>query len=879
MPMIRPFCVSLVLCVVAASSGSAQSAESGGTRLTITVVDPSGLVIPSADVRIFIDGPQANAAPMQSARTSDRGAALVEGLTPGRYTIEAEFPGFDRGTLRNVRVRPGDNRHVVVLPLLRVQNEITVSRDAQIVAADPRARFRLELTPAEIQLLSDDPVEMEQQLREMAGPTAILRIDSFEGGQLPPKAQIKSIHVVRDAFAAENHFAGHPFVDVVTQPGVGAIRGRVDYRVRDGALSARSPLTPTRGPEQLQAYSMTVGGSLRKNTSSFSLSVTGQSAYDTPNVFVALPGGGLRSEALNVRRPVDTILVSGLFDYALTRDQTLRVSVQRRESSNKNLGIGMQDEAERGYASQTGDTSARVLLTGPMGRRMFLNSRIQVSRGSMVSASAIEAPTYQITGARTTGGAQMSGGRYSTGFIAQSDLDYVRGIHSFRTGVSIEGGSYRTDESSNYLGTYVFDNLAAFDQGQPSSYRRRIGDPNISYANLQAGVYVQDDIRVSKQLTFSPGVRYELQTHTGGPAGVGPRFGTSWAPFKSGRTTIRASVGIFHDWMNLNTYDQALRVDGVRQREINVANPAFPVALDAGTVGATNKYLLSNDIPLVRQARLNLAVDQALSQALRVTASYATQRGARLLRGNNLNAPGNGVRPDPQFVNIVEAVSDAQMRQHIFNAGATWSPGAGVVSSRRVDWRRSSLNVNYSSGAVENNTDGPFNPPASGSPEGEWAAIPHEIRRYRLNVGVTTSAMRNVTAGLTFNAMSGVPFTILTGRDDNGDLIYNDRPLGTGRNTAFTPNFRTLNGTFAYSVGLGADRRTAVERQVAPGRGGLTGGADTSRYRLTISVSANNVLNHANYGSYSGVMTSPFFLRPMTVINPRKIDINIGITF
>jgi hypothetical protein len=39
--------------------------------------------------------------------------------------------------------------------------------------------------------LSDDPAEMAQQLIDMAGGTAIIKVDSSLGGTLPPKALIK----------------------------------------------------------------------------------------------------------------------------------------------------------------------------------------------------------------------------------------------------------------------------------------------------------------------------------------------------------------------------------------------------------------------------------------------------------------------------------------------------------------------------------------------------------------------------------------------------------------------------------------------------------------------------------------------------------------
>ena len=62
---------------------------------------------------------------------------------------------------------------------------------------------------------------LQQQLQDMAGPGAVIRIDSFEGGALPAKAQIRSIRISRDQFAAEYHSAGGVSIEIITQPGIG----------------------------------------------------------------------------------------------------------------------------------------------------------------------------------------------------------------------------------------------------------------------------------------------------------------------------------------------------------------------------------------------------------------------------------------------------------------------------------------------------------------------------------------------------------------------------------------------------------------------------------------------------------------------------------
>src|SRR4030095_8090023 len=179
------------------------------------------------------------------------GIATIPALAPGRYSVKAEFSGFDPGLLKDVRVRPGDNRHVIVLIIPKVHESVNVAQDAQAGAADRRGgAFGTTLTREQMDALSHDPEEMKRQLQDMAGPGAVIRIDSFEGGRLPPKAMIKAIHITRDQFAAENHGVEGVFIDIITQPGVGPIRTNFNYNLHNGAMSARNAFTPTKGNDQ-----------------------------------------------------------------------------------------------------------------------------------------------------------------------------------------------------------------------------------------------------------------------------------------------------------------------------------------------------------------------------------------------------------------------------------------------------------------------------------------------------------------------------------------------------------------------------------------------------------------------------------------------------
>src|SRR5262245_35283709 len=131
--------VSFLVCLSLALGAPAFAQTRPTGRLLITVVDPSTAVVANATVTVVpTDATAAAKAPIPPVKTSDKGLATIEGLTPGRYAVTAEFPGFDIGLLRDVNVRAGDNKHVVLLPLKGMEANVSVSQDKQVAAADPR---------------------------------------------------------------------------------------------------------------------------------------------------------------------------------------------------------------------------------------------------------------------------------------------------------------------------------------------------------------------------------------------------------------------------------------------------------------------------------------------------------------------------------------------------------------------------------------------------------------------------------------------------------------------------------------------------------------------------------------------------------------------
>ena len=139
-----------------ATPAHSQPARSG--KLLVTVADPSGAVIPNAAVTVTGQDDATRKVTLTPAMTLPSGIATFENLAPGRYTVQAAFDAFETITVRDVRVRAGDNRHKITLPLKKVDEAITVGRDKQSAALDPLgSSFSTVLTRAQVAALPDDP--------------------------------------------------------------------------------------------------------------------------------------------------------------------------------------------------------------------------------------------------------------------------------------------------------------------------------------------------------------------------------------------------------------------------------------------------------------------------------------------------------------------------------------------------------------------------------------------------------------------------------------------------------------------------------------------------------------------------------------------------
>jgi hypothetical protein len=193
----------------------------------------------------------------------------------------------------------------------------------------------------------------------------------------------------------------------------------------------------------------------------------------------------------------------------------------------------------------------------------------------------------------------------------------------------------------------------------------------------------------------------------------------------------------------------------------------------------------------------------------------------------------------------------------------------------------------YTLGSSRSDTDGPYSIAADSSLEGEFGRAADD-QRHLLVAGGVVSLPADVSVTALLTASSGRPFNITTGRDDNGDLLFVDRPaVGLpGDNGALETPFGTFDLSHSAAQPL-IDRNTGDGPSQAVLNIGVSkrfrlwhspSAAGTGPY-LVVSASALNITNRVNYVDFNGVVTSPLFGTANRASTARRIELMARVGF
>ena len=904
------------------------------------VTDPSGALVPGASIRLAGEDGKAFA-----AQSGASGTYEVKGVPAGTYTLTATAAGF--ATLEEPGLVVKAERsllHNIALTIAVEKQDVSVSDSNNSVntSADNNAS-QLVIKGSSLDALSDDPDELQSELSALAGPSAgpnggQIFIDGFSGGQLPPKSSIREIRVNQNPFSAQYDKLGYGRIEILTKPGTDKLHGSIMMNGNDSVLNSLNPIV-TSEPAYHSTFMMgNLGGSVGTKASFF-VSVFRRSQQDNAivNADTSVDADGdpvaFTSAVGNPRTRLD---VSPRLDLQLTRNNTLTARYMFDQTSETGDGVGQLALSSQAYNSSSTSQGLQLSDTQILGSSAVNETLFQFTHSNSSEISQSADPTMNVQGSFLGGGNSMGSvidkqNRYEL----QNSTSLVHGAHSIKLGTRLRATQDENSSTTGFNGTFTFASLADYLALKPSQYSVESGTPTSRVTAFDASFFVDDEWRLRPNFTLGYGLRYELQTHLEDSLNLAPRVSLAWAP-KGSKSVIRAGYGWFYDRFDYTYILQAMRQNGVTQKEYIVDNPTdglTPPPLTGATITPTVYQVDAHlQAPLTMEAAVG--VDRQIARNTTVSVTYVNSRGVHALLSDNVNAPSptTGLRPNGTNENIYQYESGGVFRQN------------QLVTNFSVSAHNISVFGFYMLNFAKGDTAGANSFPSdSYDPGKDYGRSAFDVRN-RLLIGGNVPLKYGVSFSPMIVANSGTPFNVTSGIDNNGDSIFNDRPAFATDLTRVSVvktsmgNFDTdpiagqkivpINygtGPSQFSANVRLSKRFAIGPKSEGGfssggpggpggpppgggpggpgggpggglgPGGLSGkngppqldAAVTRRYALGFAVMANNVFNNVNLAQPVGVVTASTFNKSTALAGGffssqsanRSIDVQMSFSF
>lgn len=586
------------------------------------------------------------------------------------------------------------------LVLAATSERITVADTARIDTNPSSNAGALVLRKAELEALSDDRADLAADLQALAGPAAgpnggQIFIDGFTGGRLPPKQSIREVRINQNPFAAQFDRPGQGRIEIFTKPGAEEFHGELIFQFSDAALNSRNPFVNSKPPYQRRQWEADVSGPINKKTSFFT---DFERSSTDENAFI---NGVMLDRNLNVTPFSQAVVTptSGTefnlrIDRQLTKNHTLTARYSLARDTNDNQGVGGFSLPSRAYQVRGSEDTWQFAETGVLNLHTINETRFRYRRQRTKESGAGKAVTVNVLDSFFDGGPPLSESfNHQDRYELQNFTSHIRGPHTIRAGGLMRAVSLTDLSTQNYPGTFTFTSLESYRLallgiGGPSQFSIAGGNPLAALKQFDFGFFAQDDWRVRPNFTLSAGLRYETQTRSRDGSNIAPRMGFAWALGKAGakapKNVIRGGFGVFYDRLGESLSLEALRLDGVRQRQFLIPFPDFypNVPSLASLAGAAQPQAIRKTdaqwkAPRIYQSAIGF--ERQLPKSITVATNYLHTRGVHQLRSRNINAPvpgADGARPYGGSNSIFLYESSGLYRQHqmITNVNARVTP-------------------------------------------------------------------------------------------------------------------------------------------------------------------------------------------------------------
>lgn len=379
----------------------------------------------------------------------------------------------------------------------------------------------------------------------------------------------------------------------------------------------------------------------------------------------------------------------------------------------------------RTYSSHTDLINAQYTHSGKFwtASTRFGWNRLSLKRLDLGYGAGL--PQIEFNSINTEGGENFNilGGIYTW----QEDVSMQRGKHTIGLGGIIQhNGDGRIDDTTT---TYSYSSQSDFFANIPSQVQVNFALTKFWIHNYQLGGYIQDDYKITPNLTISTGIRYDYFTvpqeengrfFTRGPSSLGPgtgplrpptsiynsywksfspRVGLAWKAGPDGRTVVHAGAGIFFTPLTIRggPIDDVLDNPYVPFRltlnraQALAAGLKFPIDKTA-----LEQQLIAQQSPVVTSAlgdgrdpyseQWLLDVQQELKDGFIFDVGYVGTRGLRLLFSEMTNLPD-------RLTGVASAPTLGEFRYYVGQDGSNYN--ALQTSLKRQFRSGLSMDLNY----------------------------------------------------------------------------------------------------------------------------------------------------------------------------------------
>jgi hypothetical protein len=913
----RRLLICLAAAVLVAAFSTAGLAQTrAGLRGQIT--DEFGASIVGASVTLT----DATGVP-KTATTNADGAYAFTGLAPGKYKIHALATGF--ATSEEVEVDVTAARRDpfnISLKIAAIESQVRINSETPLSTDSSNNANQTVISGRDLDALPDDPTELAAALQALAGPSigpngGQIFIDGFSGGNMPPKESIREIRINQNPFAAENDQPSGS-VNIFTRPGTDKFRGSVSFNFNDESLNSRNPFqinSSKRSPYQQRQIGANFSGPLKKGKASFFLEFNNNGTDDNELIRATVLDAAFNPVQIGaiILSPRRFTNFSPRVDYAINSRNTLVARYSYNRNVLSNLGVGGTSLPERGFDQASSSQVFQLTETAVLNPTTINETRFQYSRNRSESLGDTAIPTLAVSGAFTGGGPSVGdASSTSTRWELQNFTQIQKGSHTIKFGGRLRSVSINDISPGNYNGQWFFTGgltgLTSLERyqrtlqlmqagltqaqirvlgGGAAQFSINQGDPLASVRQYDFGPYFQDDWRIKPNLTFSFGLRYEVQTNADSNLGFAPRFAVAWSPGAADSTrppkmVIRVGAGVFYNRFGEGSTLQANRFNGVKVQQFTFAESANPlVVTDPATLTVLNSFrcadgsVTPNCVTIVPSIAGATPVQQSITRInddIRAPAVYVTGaqverqlpynftvtvgayaiRILHVIRTRDINAPlpgtitnanPGGIRPNPGIgeVNQIESTARFHQQQMFIGFNSRLNP-------------QFSINGNYSLSKSSNDSDGQGSaslPRNSYDVSDEWGRSGFDVRhRFSMFGTYNNPKLWKLVFSPFIVASSAPPFNIITGIDSNLDRAFTDRPSFAGANAnCASPFIRcTRFGNFNLVPAAGEG--------IVPRNFGNATGSFTANLRITRTFGFGNVNKGAAANQTSGQNTA-----------------------